>query len=197
MAQPSIVIVGGGIAGLAAGCYAQMNGYRATVLEMHSIPGGLCTAWSRKGYTFDISMHMLVGYESGPFHRMWRELGVVQGRQFVTHDPLLRIETMGKKIDVSPDLDRFERELLALAPGDAELIREFIGMARRLVHVGVELEKPRELWGPREVLAAVAASIAANEIAGEQLGRDLEPAFLEAARAEGFAILPPQEPGQK
>jgi phytoene dehydrogenase-like protein len=56
-----IIIVGAGIAGLSAGIYARMNGYKTTILEMHNIPGGLCTAWERKGYTFDISMHMLTG----------------------------------------------------------------------------------------------------------------------------------------
>lgn len=41
-----------GIAGLSAGCYARMNGYKTTIFEAHTIPGGLCTAWTRKGYTF-------------------------------------------------------------------------------------------------------------------------------------------------
>jgi len=40
----TIAIIGGGVAGLCAGCYAQMNGYKATVFEMHSLPGGVCTA---------------------------------------------------------------------------------------------------------------------------------------------------------
>ena len=61
-----MIIVGAGIAGLSTGYYAQRNGYQATIYEMHKIPGGLCTAWKRKGYTFDISMHMLVGSRSGP-----------------------------------------------------------------------------------------------------------------------------------
>jgi protoporphyrinogen oxidase len=53
--EKSMIIVGAGIAGISAGCYARMNGYKTTILEMHSIPGGLCTAWKRKGFTFDIS----------------------------------------------------------------------------------------------------------------------------------------------
>jgi phytoene dehydrogenase-like protein len=53
MAEKSIIIIGGGIAGLAAGCYARMNGYRAHIFELHTLPGGLCTSWDRKGYTFD------------------------------------------------------------------------------------------------------------------------------------------------
>lgn len=57
----SLAIVGGGIAGLCAGCYAQMNGYRSRIYEMHDLPGGLMTAWERKGYTIDYCIQWLVG----------------------------------------------------------------------------------------------------------------------------------------
>jgi len=50
VSEESIVIVGVGMAGLSAGCYARMNGYKATILETNSIPGGLSTAWPREGY---------------------------------------------------------------------------------------------------------------------------------------------------
>jgi len=43
----TILIVGAGVAGLSAGCYAQMNGYRSRIVEQHTIPGGLCTSWRR------------------------------------------------------------------------------------------------------------------------------------------------------
>ena len=46
-ASTDIIIIGAGIAGLAAGCYAQMNGYQTCIFEMHTLPGGLCTAWTR------------------------------------------------------------------------------------------------------------------------------------------------------
>ena len=75
--EPNMVIVGAGIAGLSTGYYARLNGYRTTILEANAVPGGLCAAWTRKGYTFDISMHMLIGSKGGPAHRMWQELGVV------------------------------------------------------------------------------------------------------------------------
>ena len=53
MSQKSILIIGAGVGGLSAGCYAAMNGYRTTIVEMHSRPGGVCTSWTRKGYVFD------------------------------------------------------------------------------------------------------------------------------------------------
>ena len=46
----SIIIVGAGIAGLSAGCYAQMNQYKTAIFEMHNKPGGLCSALKRRVY---------------------------------------------------------------------------------------------------------------------------------------------------
>ncbi len=122
----SIIIVGAGIAGLSAGFYARLNGYGATVLEMHNIPGGLCTAWSRQGYTWDISMHLLTGSKSGSFHQMWRELGVVQSRRFEYHRSLLRVEDGGNCVDFCADPRRLEEQLLAISPADATRSREFV-----------------------------------------------------------------------
>ena len=93
MAEKSISIIGAGIAGLATGCYAQMNGYRTRIFELHDKPGGLCTAWKRKGYTIDGCLHWLVG--SGPgsnMHQVWQELGALQGREIVNHTEYGRME---------------------------------------------------------------------------------------------------------
>jgi phytoene dehydrogenase-like protein len=111
----SIVIVGAGIAGLSTGCYARMNGYKTTIFEMHSIPGGLCAAWKRKGYTFDISMHMVVGSKTGPLYQMWQELGVVnKDKGFHYHDEVVRIESGGKSLSFCTDPRLLEEQMLAL-----------------------------------------------------------------------------------
>lgn len=123
--EKSVLIVGGGIAGLSAGNYARVNGYKTSIFEKHSIPGGLCTAWERKGYTFDISMHMLTGSHSGPFHQMWKELGIPEKFSFHSHDHVSLVEGMGKKLLISTDRTRFEKSLLAISPDDADLISEF------------------------------------------------------------------------
>ena len=92
-----IIIVGAGISGLSAGCYAQMNGYKTAIYEMNKIPGGLCTAWQRKGFTFDISMHMLTGSVSGPYHKMWEELGVSRKFQISFSQSYLTNRRNGQK----------------------------------------------------------------------------------------------------
>jgi phytoene dehydrogenase-like protein len=45
----SIVIIGGGLAGLSAGCYGEMNGYQTSIFEMADKAGGaIVTGMSRK-----------------------------------------------------------------------------------------------------------------------------------------------------
>jgi len=146
--EKSIMIVGAGIAGLSTGCYARMNGYASTIFEMHDKPGGLCTAWKRKGYTWDISMHMLVGSRGGAFHRMWQELGALQGTQFVYHERMGCIESGDKKLDLRPEPGAIQKQMLALSPADAELIRELLGVYCGRGLMRAASLKPRELSGP-------------------------------------------------
>jgi len=76
----SIIIIGAGMGGMAAGIYGQMNGYETQIFEMHTKPGGQCTSWKRKGYTFDACIHHFFGCKPG-YHsyQLWHELGAIAG----------------------------------------------------------------------------------------------------------------------
>jgi phytoene dehydrogenase-like protein len=134
----SIIIIGAGIAGLSAGCYAQMNGYDTRIFELHDKPGGLCTSWKRKGYTFDGCIHWLVGSKAGSsMNRIWQELGATQGRQMVDHEEFMRVEgPEGKTFILYTNVDRLERHLKELAPSDAKQIDELCQAIRRFTHFG-------------------------------------------------------------
>lgn len=151
-ASVDITIIGAGIAGLAAGCYAQMNGYRTQIFELHSLPGGLCTAWERQGYTFDGCLQYLFGSGPGqPFYRLWEELGAVQGRRFVHHQELMRItEPGGKTLIVYTNPDRLESHLQALSPADAQLIGDLCAGIRAFTRFDLSRlqQQPRALMGP-------------------------------------------------
>ena len=85
MEEKSIIIIGAGFAGLSAGIYAPLNGYKATIFEMHDKPGGLCTSWKRKGYTIDGCIHWLVGSNPDSAHEpVLAGSGISQDREFVT-----------------------------------------------------------------------------------------------------------------
>jgi phytoene dehydrogenase-like protein len=154
MPPKTIAIVGAGIAGLAAGCYAQMNGYRSVIFELHDIPGGLCTSWERKGYVFDGAIHYLFGSGAGqPFNAVWQELGVYDGLEFVHHPEFMRVvASSGRTLTLYADPDRLEEHLVELAPEDAELSRWFVDSIRRFERFDLSLlaQEPRALMDLRD-----------------------------------------------
>ncbi len=146
-----MIIVGAGIGGLAAGCYARMNGYPARIFEMHTIPGGVCTGWKRKGYTFDGCMHHLVGCQPGTrLYRLWQELGIMPMPLHYPDDLIGIEDTEGKRFTVYVDLDRLESHMGELAPADGAVIGEFMGAVRKLTRFSMMdmlLAKPWEMLG--------------------------------------------------
>lgn len=74
-----VVVVGGGIAGLAAAAYAARAGRAVTLLERASYIGGRAITEERSGYYFNLGPHAL--YRAGPGVKVLRELGVpIHGR---------------------------------------------------------------------------------------------------------------------
>lgn len=132
MGEKTIMIIGAGIAGLAAGCYAQMNGYHARIFEQHDRPGGYCTAWKRKGHTFDGCIHHLAG--AGPastLYPLWRDLGIFERHTMHFYDKLVQVELAdGQTFVAHTDINELETYLKHLAPEDAPVIDEYIRAAR-------------------------------------------------------------------
>lgn len=138
----SIIIIGAGIGGLATGCYANMNGYESKIFELHDLPGGLCTSWKRKGYTFDGCIHWLVGSgEESGLNRLWKELGVAQGRQFVNHSEYTRLtHEDGKTLIIYTDPDQMKKHLKELSTDDADVIEEWYSAVCQLRRFNMPLD---------------------------------------------------------
>ena len=133
--RKSIIIIGAGVAGLSAGIYARKNGYDVTIYESHYLPGGMCTAWQRKGFTFEGCLHFLGLVGTSPAHvyyRLWRELGVVPNTRMIHHDVFHTFQdTSGRTLNIYTDADRLEKELLSLSPSDAKEIRALCTAIKR------------------------------------------------------------------
>ncbi len=149
MAQKSIIIIGAGVAGLAAGCYGQMNGYRTQIFEMGNQPGGLCTGWRRGDYTFDGCIHWLMGTSPrSPFYKIWSELGVTQGRRMIAHEEFVRSTGLdSRELHVYANIDRFEQHLKDLSPADGKVIDELTAALRKWHNLNLSNDKPPELMG--------------------------------------------------
>ncbi|MEU5402400.1 NAD(P)/FAD-dependent oxidoreductase [Streptomyces sp. NPDC005963] len=127
-----MIVIGAGLGGLSTGCYAQMNGYRTHILEMHEIPGGCCTSWERGDFTLDCCISWLLG--SGPgneMHQIWLELGALQGKE-VRHFDVFNIvrDRTGRSVYFYSDPDRLQAHLIEISPVDAPLIRKFCNQLR-------------------------------------------------------------------
>jgi phytoene dehydrogenase-like protein len=145
--ENKILIIGAGISGLAAGCYARMNGYVAEIHEAHNLPGGLCTAWKRGGYTFDGCIHWLVGSAPGTdLHGIWEELGVIRDRPMFDHEIFTSVANKdGKILHFYTDADRLEAHMKELAPRDAAATEKLCGLIRKFGDFSMPVSKPAEL----------------------------------------------------
>jgi phytoene dehydrogenase-like protein len=148
MAEKSIIIIGAGLAGLSTGCYAQMNGYHTQIFEHHTMPGGVCTAWKRKGYTIDGCIAWLMGHKPGhPLYRFYSELGTAQANRFfdVTSYAKFIDEASGCSVEITTDLDNVAHELKAISPADSKVVDELIAGSRAMQKVNWVWDKPPEL----------------------------------------------------
>jgi phytoene dehydrogenase-like protein len=204
----SVIVIGGGIGGLSTGCYAQMNGYRTHVLEMHENPGGCCTAWDRGHYTFDPTVSWLLG--SGPgndMHQIWLELGAIQGKEMRTFDVFNIVRGRdGRKVYFYSDPDRLETHLLELSPADADIIADFCGGLRKFRRsTGLyPFLTPQELMGRWERLRLAASFVpyfnvfrkSAGALMSDYSARFRDPLLREAfnyvlyERHPAFPVLP-------
>ena len=197
MAEKSVIIIGAGIAGLSAGCYAQMNGYQSRIFELHDIPGGLCTAWDRKGYTFDGCIHYLFGSGEGqPFYELWEELGAVQGQTMINHDEYQRVTDGRQTLTVYSNPDRLEAHMIELSPQDAPLIRKFIQGVRQFAQFDMSAmyHLPKEMldakgWGELglKMLPYVPALARWGMMSCKQFGEKFKDPFLRKAIPQMFS----------
>jgi phytoene dehydrogenase-like protein len=127
----SIIIIGAGMGGMAAGIYGQMNGYETQIFELHTKAGGQCASWKRKGYTFDACIHHFFGCTpgSGPY-QLWHEIGAMP-RELVNIEECTAVASPEGKMFIDYyDLERLEETLLKLAPADSKMIEQYIGAIR-------------------------------------------------------------------
>ncbi|MCW4000654.1 MAG: NAD(P)/FAD-dependent oxidoreductase [Candidatus Bathyarchaeota archaeon] len=137
MSEKSILIIGAGLGGLAAGCYAQMNGYKTRLFEAQAKPGGVCVSWKRKGYIFDYAVHNVFGVTTNPevenlYTQVWRELGALKDTKAFSFKEFVQVEDAdGKTLSLYTDLDKLETHLQQLSPADSKLIEEFVHTTKK------------------------------------------------------------------
>lgn len=192
-----VVIIGGGLAGLSAGCYARASGFRTTIVEHNLALGGVCTAWRRGPYLVDGCIHWLTG---GPFMQVYEELGIAQRIELTTLRDFATLRNVkdGTTLALTSDLGEVAWAMGGIAPEDKEEIARLIDGAQRIAELRPPLDKPQDLytlrdgarmlWEMRHELRAVRHF---NKPIGEYLDRHLK---NERLRALLGSYLPPTAP---
>lgn len=122
-----IIIIGSGMGGLAAGIYGQLNGFDTTVFESHSLAGGQCTSWNRKGYIFDGCMHYLGGGSpKSKVEAFWEELGVQPCEKVEINELINAVFPDGETFHDYCDLGKLQSHLKQISPEDADIIDVYI-----------------------------------------------------------------------
>ncbi len=148
-----IIIVGAGVAGLAAGIHAQLAGHHATVYERHFCAGGNLTGWDRKGYHIDNCIHWLTGTNPvTDLYRMWETLGAL-GEGIEVHQPesLYTFESLdGVQLSLHKSVEGLQAEMLRISPEDEKQIKSFIKAVRSLQRIndmgGRDCERKSNAW---------------------------------------------------
>lgn len=122
-----ILIIGGGVAGLSAGIYAQLSGHHATVCERQAVAGGNLTGWQRGEYHIDNCIHWLTGTNpKTALYQMWTELGALGNVDVHQPSTLYTYEDEGIRLSLHFELEKMEEELLSISPEDEKEIKSFI-----------------------------------------------------------------------
>jgi len=141
-----VIIIGGGIAGLGAGIFAQINGFESIILEKNPYLGGECTGWDRQGYHIDGCIHWLVGTKEGtPIRQLWETVGALDGIDIYHPESFLAFEHEGITVHFYRDLERLKTSWLEISPEDKDTIEEFYNDIKKLHSFKFPVGKPVDM----------------------------------------------------
>ncbi|MBU0729377.1 MAG: FAD-dependent oxidoreductase [Proteobacteria bacterium] len=85
-----LIIIGGGLSGIAAGIRFARFGQKSIILEKHTIPGGLNSYYFRNGVLLETGLHAMTNYaplgdRQAPLNRLFRQLKLSR-KTFITRE---------------------------------------------------------------------------------------------------------------
>ena len=120
------VIIGAGIGGLVCGCYLAKAGMKVLIAEQHFKPGGYCTSFKRKGFTFDAAADCFGAYrKSGITRKVFEDLGIDRKLNIIRFDPPSIILTPDYRIPFWNDLEKTIKEFQTTFPEESNNIHHF------------------------------------------------------------------------
>ncbi len=120
-----VIIIGAGIGGLVCGCYLAKAGLRVLIVEQHNKPGGYCTSFKRKGFTFDAAAHSIGGLKLGNVGNIFKDLGVTNRLKLLKIDPSDIVYYNKYRISYWSNIQRTISDFQEAFPHEADNIKRF------------------------------------------------------------------------
>jgi phytoene dehydrogenase-like protein len=138
-----VVIIGCGMAGLAAGIRASMYGQRVLILERHNAPGGLNSFYYLGGRKYDVGLHAVTNYvepgtKGAPLTKLCRQLRILPEAFKLSPQRSSRIAFPGVDLRFSNDFALLESEVAAAFPGEIDRFRQL--RAEVLAHNAFDMQ---------------------------------------------------------
>ncbi|MDB6134299.1 MAG: phytoene desaturase [Verrucomicrobiales bacterium] len=121
------IIIGAGPGGLASAILLAAQGLKVKIIERLPTVGGRTSAIEADGFRFDLGPTFFL------YPRVLDEIFQAAGTSLAEEVPMVRLDPQyrilfgsGGKIDATPDIERMEREIAAIAPADAPGFRRFL-----------------------------------------------------------------------
>lgn len=135
--RPHAIVIGAGFGGLAAAVRLGARGYRVSVLEKLSEPGGRASQFRQDGFTFDAGPTII----TAPF--VFEELWALCGRKMsddislVSLDPFYTVRfDDGREFRATADDAAMEAEISKFSPGDVAGYRRYLAESERCFRTG-------------------------------------------------------------
>ena len=118
------IVIGAGVAGLVCAAFLAKGGKKVLLVEQHFIPGGYCTSFKRKGFTFDAAVHHIGGCGKwSVVGRCFKTLGIEM--DFYPLDPMDHLIFPNFSIEIPADLDEYIARLQNRYQLEKDNIKEF------------------------------------------------------------------------
>lgn len=141
-----IIIIGAGISGLSAGVFGRMAGFETEIYERHSVPGGECTGWSRKGYHFDNCIHFLMGTNKDTdMYKVWESVGALGNIEIYNSEYISSFNDGKQTFYLYRDVEKLEKHMVEISPEDREEIYKFIDIVKKAQNICIPTNKPMDM----------------------------------------------------
>jgi C-3',4' desaturase CrtD len=136
---PRIIVIGAGIGGLTAAALLANDGYRVTVLEAQTYPGGCAGTFYHQGYRFDAGATVAGGFQpNGPHTIVGKLLDIDWPVR--RHDPAWVVQLPDREVALTHD----NADVLAKFPGTESFWEE----QAKIAHLGWEMSAQGLPWPP-------------------------------------------------